>query len=122
MTRQNHLHLDYMTICEIFYSVEFQVQLKAIEEFLSSVPEKLFSKLRDQYLEELTQSMTQIQHRFERVQQQTEQKRVCEQMQNNGKGRGNDPIITLLSSSHIVTLGKKPLNCHDAILPQVFAK
>ncbi|XP_051748617.1 coiled-coil domain-containing protein 180 isoform X5 [Ctenopharyngodon idella] len=54
---------------------EFQVQLKAIEEFLSSVPEKLFSKLRDQYLEELTQSMTEIQHRFELVQQQSEQKR-----------------------------------------------
>lgn len=70
--------------------VEFQVQLKAIEEFLSSVPEKLFSKLRDQHLEELTQSMTQIQHRFKLVQQQSEQKRVCEQMQNNGKGRGND--------------------------------
>ncbi|XP_067294288.1 coiled-coil domain-containing protein 180 isoform X2 [Pseudorasbora parva] len=55
---------------------EFQVQLKAIEEFLSSVPEKLFSKLRDQYLEELTQSMTQIQHRFKFVQQQSEQKRM----------------------------------------------
>ncbi|XP_048045163.1 coiled-coil domain-containing protein 180 isoform X2 [Megalobrama amblycephala] len=54
---------------------EFQVQLKAIEEFLSSVPEKLFSKLRDQHLEELTQSMTQIQHRFKLVQQQSEQKR-----------------------------------------------
>lgn len=96
--------------------VEFQVQLKAIEEFLSSVPEKLFSKLRDQYLEELTQSMTQIQHRFELVQQQSEQKRVCKQMQNNGNGRGNDPVITLPSSSHVVILRKKPLNCHNAIL------
>ncbi|KAG1957044.1 hypothetical protein F2P79_007257 [Pimephales promelas] len=56
---------------------ELQVQLKAIEEFLSIVPEKLFSKLRDQYLEELTQSMTQIQHRFELVLQKSEQKRIC---------------------------------------------
>ncbi|XP_077087784.1 coiled-coil domain-containing protein 180 [Siphateles boraxobius] len=54
---------------------EFQVQLKAIELFLSSVPEKLFSKLRDQYLEELTQSMKQIQNQFELVQQHSEQKR-----------------------------------------------
>ncbi len=69
--------------------VEFQLQLKAIEEFLSSVPEKLFSKLRDQYLEELMQNMTQIEHQFQLAQQQSEQKRVCEQMQNNGDSRGN---------------------------------
>ncbi|KAK2911716.1 hypothetical protein Q8A67_003849 [Cirrhinus molitorella] len=54
---------------------EFQLQLKAIEEFLSSVPEKLFSKLKGQYLEELTQSMTEIQHQFEMVQQRSEVKR-----------------------------------------------
>ncbi|XP_026067899.1 coiled-coil domain-containing protein 180 [Carassius auratus] len=54
---------------------EFQLQLKATEEFLCSVPEKLFSKLRDQYLEELTQNMTEIQHQFQLAQQQSEQKR-----------------------------------------------
>ncbi|XP_050966693.1 coiled-coil domain-containing protein 180 isoform X1 [Labeo rohita] len=54
---------------------EFQLQLKAIEEFLSNVPEKLFSKLRDQYLEELTRNMTQIQQRFQMAQEQSEQKR-----------------------------------------------
>ncbi|XP_043096059.1 LOW QUALITY PROTEIN: coiled-coil domain-containing protein 180 [Puntigrus tetrazona] len=54
---------------------EFQLQLKTIEEFLCSVPEKLFSKLRDQYLEELMQNMTEIQHRFQLTQQQSEQKR-----------------------------------------------
>lgn len=32
------------------------------------------------------------------------------------RAKGNDPVITLLSSSHKVTVGKKPLNCHDAIL------
>ncbi|RXN21198.1 coiled-coil domain-containing protein 180 [Labeo rohita] len=54
---------------------EFQLQLKAIEEFLSNVPKKLFSKLRDQYLEELTRNMTQIQQRFQMAQEQSEQKR-----------------------------------------------
>ncbi|XP_016356513.1 coiled-coil domain-containing protein 180 [Sinocyclocheilus anshuiensis] len=54
---------------------EFQLQLKTIEEILCSVPEKLFSKLREQYLEELTQNMTDIQHQFQLAQQQSEQKR-----------------------------------------------
>ncbi|XP_051522130.1 coiled-coil domain-containing protein 180 [Myxocyprinus asiaticus] len=54
---------------------EFQLQLKAIEEFLSTIGEILLSKLRDQYLEDLTQSKMQIQHRFELVQQQCEQQR-----------------------------------------------
>ncbi|XP_056314464.1 coiled-coil domain-containing protein 180 [Danio aesculapii] len=67
---QSQAH-DYHNSC----LQEFQQQLKAIEEFLSSVPEILFSKLRDQYLEELTQSMIQIQHRFKLVQQQSEQNR-----------------------------------------------
>ncbi|XP_073688966.1 coiled-coil domain-containing protein 180-like, partial [Garra rufa] len=54
---------------------EFHLQLKAIEEFLSSVPEKLFFKLRDEYLEDLMLNMTQIQHQFEVAQQQSELKR-----------------------------------------------
>lgn len=61
--------------------VEFHQQLKAIEEFLSSVPEILFSKLRDQYLEELTKSMIQIQHRLKLVLQNSEKNRVSEQME-----------------------------------------
>ncbi|XP_003198708.3 coiled-coil domain-containing protein 180 isoform X1 [Danio rerio] len=67
---QSQAH-DYHNSC----LQEFQRQLKAIEEFLSSVPEILFSKLRDQHLEELTQSMIQIQHRFKLVQQRSEQNR-----------------------------------------------
>ncbi|XP_051955131.1 coiled-coil domain-containing protein 180 [Xyrauchen texanus] len=54
---------------------EFQLQLKAIEEFLSTIGEILLSKLRDQYLKDLTQNKMQIQHRFELVQQQCEQQR-----------------------------------------------
>ncbi len=81
--------------------VEFQLQLKAIEEFLSSVPEKLFSKLRDQYLEELMQNMTQIEHQFQLAQQQSEQKRVCEQMQNNGDSRGNDASSYIILSYQV---------------------
>ncbi|XP_042580588.1 coiled-coil domain-containing protein 180 [Cyprinus carpio] len=70
LSYQSQSH-DYHNSC----LQEFQLQLKAIEEFLSSVPEKLFSKLRDQYLEELMQNMTEIQHQFQLAQQQSEQKR-----------------------------------------------
>lgn len=88
-------------MCYFLLRVEFQLQLKAIEEFLSSVPEKLFSKLRDQYLEELMQNMTQIEHQFQLAQQQSEQTRVCEQMQNNGESRGNYTSSIILLSYQV---------------------
>ncbi|TRY95906.1 hypothetical protein DNTS_021426 [Danionella cerebrum] len=70
LTYQSKAH-DYHNRC----LQEFQSQLKVIEEFLSTVPQKLFLHLKDQHLEELNQQFTHIQQNFEKVQELSEQKK-----------------------------------------------
>ncbi|KAF5896750.1 coiled-coil domain-containing protein, partial [Clarias magur] len=54
---------------------EFCKQLKTIEENICSVPEVILTKLRDQHLEDLSQSLTLIRQEFEKTRQQSEQKK-----------------------------------------------
>ncbi|KAM9446078.1 coiled-coil domain-containing protein 180-like [Clarias gariepinus] len=54
---------------------EFCKQLKTIEENICEIPEVLLTKLRDQHLEDLSQSLTLIRQQFEETQQQSEQKK-----------------------------------------------
>lgn len=56
--------------------IEFCKQLKTIEEIACEIPEALLTKLKDQHLEELSQSLTLVWQQFEQTQQQSEQKKV----------------------------------------------
>lgn len=56
--------------------IEFCKQLKTIEEIVCVIPEALLTKLRDQHLEDLSQSLTPVRQQFERTRQQSEQKKV----------------------------------------------
>ncbi|XP_060762949.1 coiled-coil domain-containing protein 180-like [Neoarius graeffei] len=54
---------------------EFCKQLKTIEEMVCEIPEALLTKLRDEHLGDLSQSLTLIRQQFERTRQQSEEKK-----------------------------------------------
>ncbi|XP_058230944.1 coiled-coil domain-containing protein 180-like [Hemibagrus wyckioides] len=74
----NKILLDFQSQCHKYHHrcvQEFCKQLKAIEEIVCKIPEALLTKLRDQHLDDLSQSLSLIHQQFNQTQQQSEQKR-----------------------------------------------